>query len=55
MDVGRKNTRVRVVFRVGLPQPDNQALWLQTASSPVECCESSSSVPSGGLAATQVD
>ncbi|XP_040018318.2 nuclear factor of activated T-cells, cytoplasmic 3 [Gasterosteus aculeatus] len=41
MDVGRKNTRVRVVFRVGLPQPDNQALWLQTASSPVECSQRS--------------
>lgn len=39
-DIGRKNTRVRVVFRVAIPQPDGQILWLQTASIPVECCES---------------
>lgn len=38
-DIGRKNTRVRVVFRVAVPQPDGQALWLQAASVPVECCE----------------
>ncbi|KAM8891917.1 nuclear factor of activated T-cells, cytoplasmic 3-like [Spinachia spinachia] len=41
MDVGRKNTRVRVVFRVGLPQPDGRALWLQAASSAVECSQRS--------------
>lgn len=39
-DIGRKNTRVRVVFRVAVPQPDGRALWLQAASVPVECCES---------------
>lgn len=39
-DIGRKNTRVRVVFRVSVPQPDGRVLWLQTASAPVECCES---------------
>uniref|UniRef100_A0A8C6TYU4 Nuclear factor of activated T cells 3b n=1 Tax=Neogobius melanostomus TaxID=47308 RepID=A0A8C6TYU4_9GOBI len=33
-DIGRKNTRVRVVFRVALPQADGQILWLQTTSSP---------------------
>ncbi|XP_037306881.2 nuclear factor of activated T-cells, cytoplasmic 3-like isoform X1 [Pungitius pungitius] len=41
MDVGRKNTRVRVVFRVGVPRPDGRALWLQAASSPVECSQRS--------------
>lgn len=38
-DIGRKNTRVRVVFRVAVPQQDGQMLWLQTDSIPVECCE----------------
>lgn len=40
-DIGRKNTRVRVVFRVALPQPDGQILWLQTASGPIECSQRS--------------
>lgn len=39
-DIGRKNTRVRVVFRAAVPQPDAHMLWLQTVSIPVECCES---------------
>uniref|UniRef100_A0A8D0CV39 Nuclear factor of activated T cells 3b n=1 Tax=Sander lucioperca TaxID=283035 RepID=A0A8D0CV39_SANLU len=41
MDIGRKNTRVRVVFRVGVPQPDGRMLWLQTTSNPVECSQRS--------------
>ncbi|XP_070762956.1 nuclear factor of activated T-cells, cytoplasmic 3 [Enoplosus armatus] len=40
-DIGRKNTRVRVVFRVAIPQPDGQMLWLQTTSIPVECSQRS--------------
>lgn len=40
-DIGRKNTRVRVVFRVALPQADGQILWLQTASGPIECSQRS--------------
>ncbi|KAK7896212.1 hypothetical protein WMY93_021537 [Mugilogobius chulae] len=40
-DIGRKNTRVRVVFRVAVPQPDGQILWLQTASGPIECSQRS--------------
>uniref|UniRef100_A0A096MGS3 Nuclear factor of activated T cells 3b n=1 Tax=Poecilia formosa TaxID=48698 RepID=A0A096MGS3_POEFO len=40
-DIGRKNTRVRVVFRVAVPQQDGQMLWLQTASVPVECSQRS--------------
>ncbi|XP_029009461.1 nuclear factor of activated T-cells, cytoplasmic 3 [Betta splendens] len=40
-DIGRKNTRVRVVFRVGIPQWDRQLLWLQTLSIPVECSQRS--------------
>lgn len=38
-DIGRKNTRVRVVFRVHIPQPNGKVLSLQAASVPVECCE----------------
>ena len=38
-DIGRKNTRVRVVFRVHIPQPSGQYISLQTASHPIECCE----------------
>ncbi|XP_062245067.1 nuclear factor of activated T-cells, cytoplasmic 3-like [Platichthys flesus] len=40
-DIGRKNTRVRVVLRVALPQPDGRMLWLQTTSNPVECSQRS--------------
>lgn len=40
-DIGRKNTRVRVVFRIALPQADGQILWLQTASGPIECSQRS--------------
>ncbi|XP_072290642.1 nuclear factor of activated T-cells, cytoplasmic 3 isoform X2 [Eucyclogobius newberryi] len=40
-DIGRKNTRVRVTFRVAVPQPDGQILWLQTASGPIECSQRS--------------
>lgn len=38
-DVGRKNTRVRLVFRVHVPQPGGQWLSLQAASHPIECCK----------------
>lgn len=38
-DIGRKNTRVRVVFRVHIPQSNGKVLSLQAASIPVECCE----------------
>nr|XP_043895160.1 nuclear factor of activated T-cells, cytoplasmic 2 isoform X2 [Solea senegalensis] len=40
-DVGRKNTRVRLVFRVHIPQPGGQHLSLQVASNPVECSQRS--------------
>ncbi|XP_072242603.1 nuclear factor of activated T-cells, cytoplasmic 3-like [Leuresthes tenuis] len=40
-DIGRKNTRVRIVFRVAVPHQDGQMLWLQTASIPVECSQRS--------------
>ncbi|XP_075884874.1 nuclear factor of activated T-cells, cytoplasmic 3 [Nelusetta ayraudi] len=40
-DIGRKNTRVRVVFRVAVPQSDGRELWLQAASVPVECSQRS--------------
>uniref|UniRef100_A0A8C1X8V4 Nuclear factor of activated T cells 3a n=1 Tax=Cyprinus carpio TaxID=7962 RepID=A0A8C1X8V4_CYPCA len=39
-DIGRKNTRVRVVFRVHIPQPNGKVVSLQAASIPVECCSS---------------
>lgn len=38
-DIGRKNTRVRLVFRVHIPQPSGRTLSLQVASNPIECCE----------------
>uniref|UniRef100_A0A7N8WM11 Nuclear factor of activated T cells 3b n=1 Tax=Mastacembelus armatus TaxID=205130 RepID=A0A7N8WM11_9TELE len=41
MDIGRKNTRVRIVFRVPVPQSDGRMLWLQTSSIPVECSQRS--------------
>ncbi|XP_041918406.1 nuclear factor of activated T-cells, cytoplasmic 3 isoform X2 [Alosa sapidissima] len=60
-DIGRKNTRVRVVFRVHIPQPNGKVLSLQAASIPIECsqrsaqelpqvekCSLSSCVVSGG-------
>lgn len=40
-DIGRKNTRVRLVFRVHIPQPGGQLLSLQTASHPIECSQRS--------------
>ncbi|XP_037661602.1 nuclear factor of activated T-cells, cytoplasmic 1 isoform X2 [Choloepus didactylus] len=40
-DIGRKNTRVRLVFRVHVPQPDGRTLSLQAASSPIECSQRS--------------
>ena len=38
-DIGRKNTRVRLVFRVHIPQPNGRTLSLQVASNPIECCK----------------
>lgn len=38
-DIGRKNTRVRLVFRVHIPQPGGQFVSLQVASQPIECCK----------------
>lgn len=38
-DIGRKNTRVRLVFRVHIPQPSGRTLSLQVASNPIECCK----------------
>ncbi|KAM7411254.1 hypothetical protein PAMA_021308 [Pampus argenteus] len=40
-DVGRKNTRVRLVFRVHIPQPGGQHIALQVASHPIECSQRS--------------
>ncbi|KAM8917742.1 nuclear factor of activated T-cells, cytoplasmic 2 isoform 1-T2 [Spinachia spinachia] len=40
-DVGRKNTRVRLVFRVHIPQPGGQVVSLQAASHPIECSQRS--------------
>ncbi|XP_056134133.1 nuclear factor of activated T-cells, cytoplasmic 3 [Lampris incognitus] len=40
-DIGRKNTRVRVVFRVHIPQNNGKVLSLQAASIPVECSQRS--------------
>lgn len=38
-DIGRKNTRVRLVFRVHIPEASGRIVSLQTASNPIECCE----------------
>ncbi|XP_027001053.2 nuclear factor of activated T-cells, cytoplasmic 2 isoform X2 [Tachysurus fulvidraco] len=40
-DIGRKNTRVRLVFRIHIPQPGGQYLSLQVASHPIECSQRS--------------
>ncbi|XP_029948536.1 nuclear factor of activated T-cells, cytoplasmic 2-like [Salarias fasciatus] len=40
-DIGRKNTRVRLVFRVHIPQPGGQLVSLQAASNPIECSQRS--------------
>ncbi|XP_016388238.1 nuclear factor of activated T-cells, cytoplasmic 3 isoform X2 [Sinocyclocheilus rhinocerous] len=38
-DIGRKNTRVRAVFRVHIPQHNGKVLSLQVASMPIECSQ----------------
>ena len=38
-DIGRKNTRVRLVFRVHIPEASGRIISLQTASNPIECCK----------------
>ncbi|KAG7472053.1 hypothetical protein MATL_G00104460 [Megalops atlanticus] len=40
-DIGRKNTRVRLVFRVHIPQSGTQHVSLQVASLPIECSQRS--------------
>ncbi|XP_039972313.1 nuclear factor of activated T-cells, cytoplasmic 2-like isoform X2 [Xiphias gladius] len=40
-DIGRKNTRVRLVFRVHIPQAGGQLVSLQVASDPIECSQRS--------------
>ncbi|XP_077430500.1 nuclear factor of activated T-cells, cytoplasmic 2 [Vanacampus margaritifer] len=40
-DVGRKNTRVRLVFRVHIPQPEGPLVSLQVVSHPIECSQHS--------------
>uniref|UniRef100_A0A8C7WYT3 Nuclear factor of activated T cells 1 n=1 Tax=Oryzias sinensis TaxID=183150 RepID=A0A8C7WYT3_9TELE len=40
-DIGRKNTRVRLVFRVHIAQPNGRTVSLQTASNPIECSQRS--------------
>lgn len=38
-DIGRKNTRVRLVFRVHIPESSGRIISLQAASNPIECCK----------------
>ncbi|XP_069099735.1 nuclear factor of activated T-cells, cytoplasmic 2 isoform X2 [Pleurodeles waltl] len=40
-DIGRKNTRVRLVFRVHIPEPSGRIVSLQVASSAIECSQRS--------------
>lgn len=49
-DIGRKNTRVRLVFRVHVPQGSGKVVSVQTASVPIECCEQRGPMPSLSLA-----
>ncbi|XP_061597271.1 nuclear factor of activated T-cells, cytoplasmic 1 [Cololabis saira] len=40
-DIGRKNTRVRMVFRVHVNQSSSRTVSLQVASNPIECSQRS--------------
>ncbi|EMP26819.1 Nuclear factor of activated T-cells, cytoplasmic 4 [Chelonia mydas] len=40
-DIGRKNTRVRLVFRVHVPQGNGKVVSIQAASVPIECSQRS--------------
>uniref|UniRef100_A0A3P8VKJ6 Nuclear factor of activated T cells 1 n=1 Tax=Cynoglossus semilaevis TaxID=244447 RepID=A0A3P8VKJ6_CYNSE len=40
-DIGRKNTRVRMVFRIHINQPTGRTVSLQVASNPIECSQRS--------------
>ncbi|XP_007479945.2 nuclear factor of activated T-cells, cytoplasmic 4 [Monodelphis domestica] len=40
-DIGRKNTRVRLVFRVHVPQGGGKVVSVQVASVPIECSQRS--------------
>ncbi|XP_031432432.1 nuclear factor of activated T-cells, cytoplasmic 1 isoform X2 [Clupea harengus] len=40
-DIGRKNTRVRMVFRVHINQPNGRTVSLQASSNPIECSQRS--------------
>ncbi|XP_060949375.1 nuclear factor of activated T-cells, cytoplasmic 1 [Limanda limanda] len=40
-DIGRKNTRVRMVFRIHINQATGRTLSLQAASNPIECSQRS--------------
>ncbi|XP_077316657.1 nuclear factor of activated T-cells, cytoplasmic 2 isoform X1 [Lithobates pipiens] len=40
-DIGRKNTRVRLVFRVHIPEASGRIVSLQVASNPIECSQRS--------------
>ncbi|OXB79240.1 UNVERIFIED_CONTAM: hypothetical protein H355_013161 [Colinus virginianus] len=40
-DIGRKNTRVRLVFRVHIPESSGRIISLQAASNPIECSQRS--------------
>ncbi|MFT7816307.1 nuclear factor of activated T-cells, cytoplasmic 1-like isoform X2 [Arapaima gigas] len=40
-DIGRKNTRVRMVFRVHINQASGRTVSLQVASNPIECSQRS--------------
>ncbi|XP_046882250.1 nuclear factor of activated T-cells, cytoplasmic 2 isoform X2 [Hypomesus transpacificus] len=40
-NIGRKNTRVRLVYRVHIPEPTGQVVSLQVASQPIECSQRS--------------
>ncbi|XP_035009243.1 nuclear factor of activated T-cells, cytoplasmic 2 [Hippoglossus stenolepis] len=44
-DIGRKNTRVRLVFQVHVPQSGGRLVSLQVASEPIECSQRAQELP----------
>ncbi|XP_039601652.1 nuclear factor of activated T-cells, cytoplasmic 4 [Polypterus senegalus] len=58
-DIGRKNTRVKLVFRVHIPQGGGKVVSVQTASIPIECSQRSAQelpvVESGSITSCSVE
>ncbi|XP_060926628.1 nuclear factor of activated T-cells, cytoplasmic 2-like [Limanda limanda] len=44
-DIGRKNTRVRLVFQIHVPHSGGRSVSLQVASEPIECSQRAQELP----------